>query len=85
MEYCSICNSSYKKSFKYDHYKSVKHQEAIRQYYCKKCSLYMPRADKESHLNSNEQKIEPNNDVFAVKIVVNIYLIQQDISKMKVT
>ena len=29
------------------------------------------------------RKIKPNNDVFGVKIVVNIYLIQQDISKVK--
>ena len=56
MEYCSICDSNFKKSFKSDHFKSVKHLEKIGHYYCKKCNLYMPRADKESHLNSNEHK-----------------------------
>ena len=31
MENCSICNSDYKKAFKSDQYKSVKHLEKINQ------------------------------------------------------
>ena len=56
MEYCSICNCDYKKAFKSDHYKSVKHLEKLNQYYCKKCNLYMPLSDKSSHLISDEHK-----------------------------
>ena len=56
MEYCSICNSDYKKAFKSDHYKSVKHLEKLNQYYCKKCNLYTPLSDKSSHLSSDEHK-----------------------------
>ena len=56
MEYCSFCNSNYKKAFKSDHYKSVKHLEKINQCYCKKCNLYMPLSDKSSHLISQENK-----------------------------
>ena len=56
MENCSICNSDYKKAFKSDHYKSVKHLEKLKQYYCKKCNLYIPLSGKSSHLNSNEHK-----------------------------
>ena len=56
MENCSICNLNYKKVFKSDHLKSVKHLEKLDQYYCKKCNLYMPISDKSSHLNSNEHK-----------------------------
>ena len=56
MENCSICNLNYKKVFKSDHLKSVKHLEKLDQYYCKKCNLYMPISDESSHLNSNEHK-----------------------------
>ena len=56
MENCSICNLNYKKVFKSDHLKSVKHLKKLDQYYCKKCKLYMPISDKSSHLNSNEHK-----------------------------
>ena len=56
MESCSICNLNYKKCFKSDHYKSVKHLEKLNQYYCKKCNLYMPLSEKSSHLNSDEHK-----------------------------
>ena len=35
MENCSICNLNYKKVFKSDHLKSVKHLEKLDQYYCK--------------------------------------------------
>ena len=56
MENCSICNLNYKKAFKSDHLKSVKHLEKFNQYYCKKCNLYMPISDKSSHLNSDEHK-----------------------------
>ena len=56
MENCSICNLNYKKAFKSDHLKSVKHLEKLNQYYCKKCNLYMPISDKRSHLNSDEHK-----------------------------
>ena len=56
MENCSICNLNYKKAFKSDHLKSVKHLEKLNQYYCEKCNLYMPISDKSSHLNSDEHK-----------------------------
>ena len=56
MENCIICNSNYKKCFKSDHYKSVKHLEKLKQYYCKKCNLYMPLSGESSHLNSDEHK-----------------------------
>ena len=56
MENCSICNLNYKKAFKSDHLKSVKHLEKLNQSYCKKCNLYMPISDKSSHLNSDEHK-----------------------------
>ena len=56
MENCSICNLNYKKVFKSDHLKSVKHLKKLDQYYCKKCNLYMPISDKISHLNSDEHK-----------------------------
>ena len=56
MENCRICNSNYKKCFKSDRYKSVKHLEKLKQYYCKKCNLYMPLSGKSSHLNSDEHK-----------------------------
>ena len=56
MENCSICNSDYKKAFKSDHYKSVKHLEKLNQYYCKKCNSYMPLLEKSSHVNSDEHK-----------------------------
>ena len=56
MENCSICNLNYKKVFKSDHLKSVKHLEKLDQYYCKKCNLFMPLSDKISHLSSDEHK-----------------------------
>ena len=56
MENCSICNLNYKKVFKSDHLKSVKHLEKLDQHYCKKCNLYMPISDKISHLSSDEHK-----------------------------
>ena len=56
MENCSICNLNYKRVFKSDHLKSVKHLEKLDQNYCKKCNFYMPISDKSSHLNSNEHK-----------------------------
>ena len=56
MENCSICNSEYKKAFKSDHLKSVKHLKKLDQYYCKKCNLYMHISDKISHLSSDEHK-----------------------------
>ena len=56
MENCSICNLNYKKDFKSDHLKSVKHLEKLNQNYCKKCNLYMPISDKISHLSSDEHK-----------------------------
>ena len=56
MENCSICNSDYKKVFKSDHLKSVKHLQKLNQYYCKKCNTFMPLSDKSSHLNSDEHK-----------------------------
>ena len=56
MENCSICISDYKKAFKSDHYKSVKHLKKLNQYFCKKCNSYMPLLEKSSHLNSDTQK-----------------------------
>ena len=81
MENCSICNLNYKKAFKSDHLKSVKHLEKLNQYYCKKCYLYMPISDKSSHLNSDEHKNRINK--IWCEDCSNIYLIQQDISKVK--
>ena len=56
MENCSICNSDYKKAFKSDHLKSVKHLEKLNQYHCKKCNKFMPLSDKLNHLNSDQHK-----------------------------
>ena len=36
MENCSICNSDYKKTYKSDHLKLIKHLQKLNQYYCKK-------------------------------------------------
>ena len=36
MEYCRVCNSEFKNSFKSDHLKSLKHLEKLNQYFCKK-------------------------------------------------
>ena len=41
MEYCRICILFYEKSFKSDQIKSVKHQEKVEGYSCKKRKLYM--------------------------------------------
>ena len=56
MENCSICNSDYKKAYKSDHIKSIKHLQKLNQYYCKKCNTFMPLSDKSNHLNSDEHK-----------------------------
>ena len=56
MENCSNCNSDYKKAFKSDHLKSVKHLQKLNQNYCKKCNTFMPLSDKSSHLNSDEHR-----------------------------
>ena len=56
MENCSICNSDYKKAYKFDHLKSIKHLQKLNQYYCKKCNTFMPLSDKSNHLNSDEHK-----------------------------
>ena len=56
MENCSICNSDYKKAYKSDHLKSIKHLQKLNQYYCKKCNTFMPLSDKSNNLNSNEHK-----------------------------
>ena len=56
MENCSICNSDYKKAYKSDHLKSIKHLQKLNQYYCKKCNTFLPLSDKSNHLNSDEHK-----------------------------
>ena len=56
MENCSICNSDYKKAFKSDHLKPVKHLENLNQYYYKNCNKFMPLSDKLNHLNSDQHK-----------------------------
>ena len=56
MENCSICYSDYKKAFKSDHLKSVKHLEKLNHYYCKKCNKFMPLSDKSNHLSSDQHK-----------------------------
>ena len=56
MEKCNICNSDYKKTYKSDHLKSIKHLQKLNQYYCKKCNTFMPLSDKSNHLNSDEHK-----------------------------
>ena len=38
MEYCNICDSHYKKVLEFTHYRSVKHQEKLNQYYCNICN-----------------------------------------------
>ena len=52
MNHCNICNSDYKN--KNDHMKSVKHLKVLNQYYCKKCNIFLPLAEKENHLSSNQ-------------------------------
>ena len=65
MENCSICNLYYKKSLKSDHIKSVKHLGAsVKKKWgniIEKMYFFMPRSDKNSHLNSNKNK---NNKVW---------------------
>ena len=56
MENCSFCNSVYKKAYKSDHLKSIKHLEKLNQNYCRKCNTFMPLSDKSNHLNSDEHK-----------------------------
>ena len=56
MENCSICISDYKKAFKSDHLKSVKHLEKLNQYYSKKCNKFMPLSDNSNHLGSDQHK-----------------------------
>ena len=56
MEICRKCNSEFKKSFKSDHSKSVKHLEKLNQYYCKNCNIFMPLSDKSNHLTSDQHK-----------------------------
>ena len=56
MENCSICNSDYKKAFKSDHLKSVKHLEKLNQFLCKKCNKFMPLSDESNHLSSDQHK-----------------------------
>ena len=60
MEEYSICNLFPEKSCKSEQYKSVKHHEKLGQYYCKQCNSYMILSDKDSHLNSDEQKKNKN-------------------------
>ena len=84
MENCSICNSDYKKAFKSDHYKSVKHLKKLNQFYCKKCNSYMPLLEKSSPLNSDEHKNKTQQRrVRCEDCNRYIYLIKQDISKVK--
>ena len=82
MENCRICNSNYKKCFKSDQYKSVKHLEKLNQYYCKKCNSYMPLSEKSSHLNPDEHKNKTEQRRVWCEDC-NRYLIKQDISKVK--
>ena len=56
MENFRICDSDYKKAFKSEHLKSVKHLEKLNQYYCKKCNTFMPLSDKSNHLSSDQHK-----------------------------
>ena len=56
MENCSICNSDYKKAFKSDHLKSVKHLEILNPYFCKKCNKFTLLSDKSNHLSSDQHK-----------------------------
>ena len=68
MENCSICNSDYKKAYKSDHLKSIKHLQKLNQYYCKKCNTFMPLSDKSNHLNSDEHKNETKQQREATQI-----------------
>ena len=56
MENCSICNSDYKKAFKSDHLKSVKHLEKLNQYYGKKYNKFMPLSEKSNRSSSDQPK-----------------------------
>ena len=58
MEFCRICNSEFKKYFKSDPLKSVKHLEKLNQYYFIKCNIFMPLSDKSNHLSSDHHKNE---------------------------
>ena len=57
MVYCNICSSEFRKNFKSDLLKSVKHLEKLNQYYCKKSNLFMHSSEKKSHLESNDHKV----------------------------
>ena len=83
MEKCSLCISDYKKSFKSDHLKSVKHLEHLDRYYCEKCSLYMNLSDEQTHLGSDEHKVH-HNEIWCEDCGKNC-LIKQDITKAKFT
>ena len=85
MEDCSICNSDYKKAFKSDHLKSVKHLEKLNQYYCKKCNKFMPPSDKLIIQILTNTRTKLNSSKFGVKLVVITLVIKQDISKVKST
>ena len=68
MENCRICNSDYKKAFKSDHLKSVKHLEKLNQYYCKKCNTFMPLSDKSNHLSSDQHKNKTKQQLEATQV-----------------
>ena len=69
MENCSICNSDYKKAFKSDHLKSVKHLEKLNQYFCKSVISLCLYQTSQIILVQMMIRTKPNNNTFGVKIV----------------
>ena len=71
IENCNIFNYSFKKSFKVDLLKIIKHPEKLDQFFCKNCNFIMPLSDKQSHLEFDQQKVPIRK--FGVMIVRNLY------------
>ena len=85
MKNCSIRNSDYKKAFKSDHLKSVKHLEKLNQYYCKKCNKFMPLSDKSNHLSSDQHKNKTKQQHIWCEDCGKYISNKKDISKVKFT
>ena len=69
MENCSICNFDYKKAFKSNHLKSVKHLEKLNQYYCKKFNKFL--APQISQDTQNAFGITTSLASHGVEVIVN--------------
>ena len=64
METCDVCNIEYKKIYRSQHLRSIKHLEKVDQYFCKKCNLFLSLKEKQNHLNSDEHKDKNNDNKF---------------------